>query len=77
VAVQQAFTVRTDQREALYDITEDVRTIVRESDTQSGIVTVYAQGATAAIMIQENWDDSVQRDVVTLLRQMIPKRPSR
>jgi secondary thiamine-phosphate synthase enzyme len=33
---------------------------------------VYAQGATAAMMIQENWDDSVQLDVVNLLRKMIP-----
>ncbi|MBT5425870.1 MAG: YjbQ family protein, partial [Bacteroidetes bacterium] len=29
-------------------------------------------GATAAIMIQENWDDSVQNDVITLLRKLIP-----
>ncbi len=34
---------------------------------------LYAQGATAAIMIQENWDDSVQRDVVSLLRKLIPR----
>jgi secondary thiamine-phosphate synthase enzyme len=33
---------------------------------------VYAQGATAAMMVQENWDDSVQLDVVNLLRQLIP-----
>ncbi len=36
------------------------------------MVNVYAQGATAAIMIQENWDDSVQRDVVSLLNKLIP-----
>jgi secondary thiamine-phosphate synthase enzyme len=70
--VQQTFTLATDQREALYDITDQVRRIVLESGVRAGIVTVYAQGATAAIMIQENWDDSVPRDVVTLLRQMIP-----
>jgi secondary thiamine-phosphate synthase enzyme len=33
---------------------------------------VYAQGATAALMVQENWDESVQLDVVTLLRKLIP-----
>jgi len=33
---------------------------------------VYVQGATAAIMIQENWDNSVQNDVITLLRKLIP-----
>jgi secondary thiamine-phosphate synthase enzyme len=36
------------------------------------MVNVYAQGATAAIMVQENWDDSVQRDVVSLLNKLIP-----
>jgi len=45
---------------------------VAESGVSSGMVNVYAQGATAAIMIQENWDDSVQRDVVTLLNKLIP-----
>ncbi len=34
---------------------------------------VDAQGATAAIMIQENWDESVQTDVVHLLQKLIPK----
>ncbi len=33
---------------------------------------VYAQGATSALMIQENWDDSVPLDVVNLLRTLIP-----
>ena len=28
--------------------------------------------ATAAIMIQENWDQSVQTDVINLLRKLIP-----
>ena len=46
---------------------------MRRSGARDGLVAVYVQGATAAIMIQENWDDSVQTDVVTLLRQVIPK----
>ena len=40
---------------------------------KDGLVNVYAQGATAAIMIQENWDDSVQNDVVKLLNKLIPE----
>jgi secondary thiamine-phosphate synthase enzyme len=34
---------------------------------------VYAQGATAAIMIQENWDRSVPLDVVHLLQKLVPR----
>ncbi len=71
--MQQTFLLRTDRREALYDITDEVRRVVKDSEVRTGVVTVYAQGATAAIMIQENWDDSVQRDVVHLLAQLIPK----
>lgn len=42
------------------------------SGVANGIASVYAQGATAAIMIQENWDASVPTDVVNLLRKLIP-----
>lgn len=63
----------TAAREALYDITEQVRKTVERCGIKNGLVSVYAQGATAAIMIQENWDESVQNDVVTLLRKLIPR----
>ena len=36
----------------LYDITRQVEAIVQESGVQSGLVNVYAQGASARIMIQ-------------------------
>jgi secondary thiamine-phosphate synthase enzyme len=63
----------TRTREVLVDITPQVREVVARSGVQNGLLSVYAQGATAAIMIQENWDDSVQRDVVDLLRKLIPR----
>jgi secondary thiamine-phosphate synthase enzyme len=43
-----------------------------ESKVTTGMVNVYVQGATAAIMIQENWDESVQNDVVNLMKKLIP-----
>jgi secondary thiamine-phosphate synthase enzyme len=63
----------TRAREVLVDITPQVREVVSRSAVRNGLVNVYAQGATAAIMIQENWDDSVQTDVVELLRQLVPR----
>ncbi len=53
------------------DRTADKRTSGKEITT--GICSIYVRGATAGIMIQENWDDSVQRDVVTLLDGLIPR----
>ncbi len=65
--------LKTGARETLVDITDKVRAVVARSDVQNGLVSVYAQGATAAIMIQENWDESVQTDVVNFLARLIPK----
>jgi len=69
----KAIEIKSTHREQLIDITDQVKQAVKDANIENGVVTVYAQGATAAIMIQENWDESVQTDVVNLLRQMIPK----
>ena len=71
--MQAPIELASTQREELVDITDQVAAIVARSGIRQGIVSIYAQGATAAIMIQENWDDSVQTDVVNLLRQVIPQ----
>jgi secondary thiamine-phosphate synthase enzyme len=71
--MHQTIRLETRQREVLVDITPQLKSMVQKSGISNGIVNVYAQGATAAIMIQENWDDSVQTDVVKLLKKMIPK----
>jgi secondary thiamine-phosphate synthase enzyme len=65
--------ISSSEREQLIDITDKVRQVVKESGIQDGLVNVYAQGATAGIMIQENWDESVQTDVIHLLKKLIPK----
>lgn len=70
--MQTIITIETTKREGLYDITREVEKIVSSSNVQSGMVNVYVRGATAAIMIQENWDQSVQTDVITLLQKLIP-----
>ncbi len=70
--MQKIITIRTDRHNGLYDITNEVTDLIRESHVKTGIASVYARGATAAIMIQENWDQSVQNDVVTLLSKLVP-----
>jgi secondary thiamine-phosphate synthase enzyme len=65
--------ISTNERESLYDITGQICEIVNKSGLKNGICNVYVHGATAAIMIQENWDESVQTDVVNLLRKMVPR----
>ena len=63
----------TQREQELVDITARVQAAVERSGIRDGLVHVYAQGATAAIMIQENWDESVQEDVIAFLSKQIPK----
>ena len=70
--MQEITQISTNKHNGLFDITQQVEKLVQESKITNGLVNVYAQGATAAIMIQENWDQSVQNDVVTLLKKIIP-----
>lgn len=71
--MREIIHLASQRREQLLDITSEVRAVVQASGVRDGLVSVYAQGATGAIMIQENWDESVQTDVVNLLRKLIPK----
>ncbi|MGQ8335264.1 secondary thiamine-phosphate synthase enzyme YjbQ [Sunxiuqinia sp. A32] len=70
--MQKTLNIPTNSHDGLYDITKAVELVVERSEIQQGIVNVYVQGATAGIMIQENWDDSVQNDLVNLLKKLIP-----
>jgi hypothetical protein len=50
--MQDIIQISTHLRNGLYDITRQVRDSVRKSGVRNGMVSVYAQGATAAIMIE-------------------------
>jgi secondary thiamine-phosphate synthase enzyme len=71
--MQKLIKISTDRRNALYDITSEVSRAIKDSGIINGLVSVYARGSTAAIMIQENWDQSVQNDVINLFNKLIPR----
>ena len=71
--MRENISVSTSRREELVDITVQVQEAVARSGVEDGLAVLYVQGATAALMIQENWDESVQTDVVHLMRKLIPR----
>ena len=71
--MRENISVQTSRREELVDITKQIQEVVTHSRVGNGLIVLYVQGATAALMIQENWDESVQTDVVNLLRKLIPR----
>lgn len=64
--------VATRRPRELVDISEELREEVRKSGIDSGICALYAHGATAALMIQENDDPQVPEDVIDCLDRLVP-----
>ena len=71
--MRTVISLATTEREELVDITDRVRAVVAEHGRGSEICALYAQGATAAIMIQENWDPDIRTDVVNCLKTLVPR----
>lgn len=70
---REIITLETGRREELVDITARVAAAVDGSGIRDGLVSVYAHGATAAVLVQENWDASVPEDMVNFLKKLIPR----
>jgi hypothetical protein len=49
--MQKTIQISTPAHNGLYDVTRQVEAIVAESRVQTGLVNIYAQGVTSAIMI--------------------------
>ena len=67
------FTVASSQKNQLIDITPQVKEIVSKSNLKDGICTIYTPHATAAILINENYDPHVMNDVIEALHKMVPE----
>ena len=65
--------VATSGPRQLVDITHLVRAEVRASGISVGICALYAHGATAALMIQENDDPNICLDVLDCLARVAPQ----
>ena len=65
------FTIRSKKREEIIDITEQVESIVEKRKGQACLV--YVPHATCAIIVNENYDDAVCRDIIKWLKKQVPE----
>jgi secondary thiamine-phosphate synthase enzyme len=71
----QSFTVPTQSRSQMVDVTRLVRKAIEAGPT-SGFVIVYVPHTTAGVTIQENADPDVQHDLLRKLDALVPKHES-
>src|SRR4030042_2882693 len=69
----EEFSVKTKKRQEMIDVTSKVREIIGKSKLKEGLAVVYTPHATAAIMINENYDPNVCDDVLDALNKIAPE----
>lgn len=64
-------TISTRGR-GLYEFTDQVADWVRENNFQSGLVTLHLRHTSASLLIQENADPDVRRDLEAYFSRLVP-----
>ena len=54
------------------DITKILQNLVDEIDIQSGVLTVFVPHTSASLLIQENADPDVQKDLINYFDKLVP-----
>ena len=71
MAFLDSFEVRTDGRGAV-DITAHIGRIVQSSGVRRGLANIFVQHTSCSLIISENADPDVQRDLETLAARWAP-----
>ncbi|WP_321937243.1 secondary thiamine-phosphate synthase enzyme YjbQ [Paraburkholderia sp. J8-2] len=61
----------------LVEISHEVRAFVREQRIATGLLTLFCRHTSASLVIQENADPSVRRDLERFFEQLAPEDPAR
>ncbi|MDQ3754503.1 MAG: secondary thiamine-phosphate synthase enzyme YjbQ [Acidobacteriota bacterium] len=66
-------TVRSRAREELVEITDEVRSKLKESGAREGVCILFVQHTTAGLIVNENADPDVPHDMLHALRTLVPQ----
>ena len=59
--------------QGLREITEDIASWVATQPVREGMLTIYIRHTSASILIQENFDADVERDIETFFHKLVPE----
>ncbi len=66
-------SISTKRKTEFIDITSEVNEIVRKENVQEGVCVVFCPHTTAGLVINENADFSVRKDIISSLQRLIPE----
>ncbi|NGO54035.1 secondary thiamine-phosphate synthase enzyme YjbQ [Allomesorhizobium camelthorni] len=56
----------------LYEFTGRAAAFIEEADVETGLLTVFVRHTSCSLLIQENADPDVRRDLDTFFRRLVP-----
>lgn len=65
--------VQTNSRNCFIDITDRLKKLCEESKISDGIMTVFVPHTTCGVVINENYDPTVQKDIQNALNSIAPE----
>ena len=68
---QTVLTIET-RGQGLYEFTGEVSAFLREANAGEGLLTVFVRHTSCSLLIQENADPDVQRDLTEFFRRLVP-----
>ncbi|MFA5958270.1 secondary thiamine-phosphate synthase enzyme YjbQ [Hyphomicrobium sp.] len=68
---QETITIET-RGQSLIEFTRDVARILKASGIETGLAHVFCRHTSASLLIQENADPDVQRDLVAFFKRLVP-----
>jgi secondary thiamine-phosphate synthase enzyme len=71
MAQQTALTIST-HGQGLYEFTDQASAFVRNAGVGTGLLTVFVRHTSCSLIIQENADPDVQRDLNEFFRMLVP-----
>lgn len=70
--MQDEIILSTSKKQELIDIIDKVNSIIKKSKVKEGVCNVFVAHATAAIIINENYDPNICLDLLDALNKIIP-----
>ena len=70
----KTLNIRTQTKDQMIDITDEVRRAVVRENVTDGICLIYVPHTTAGVTINENADPDVQRDMLAALERTVPSK---
>lgn len=70
--METEFSVPTQKRTELVDITAMVADAITHSGVSEGVCHLFVPHTTAGVTLNENWDPTVREDIIAALDRIVP-----